>query len=236
MNFLAALTLGVLGSMHCIGMCGPLVLAVPSNASRRWRFILERCMYTVGKAFTYGILGATLGFAGKNILMGIQQNVSIVLGVTILITVAVPFGIGSKIEKFSPLKYLYGVIKEKFSILMKKRGTFALVTMGMLNGLLPCGLVYTALLGATAVADIWQSAAFMMLFGLGTAPALIVVSMTGKIISGKYRSYLSRAIPVLSIALALILILRGLNLGIPLVSPKISTTTAHEKTMDCCKE
>ncbi|MFA5833357.1 MAG: sulfite exporter TauE/SafE family protein [Bacteroidota bacterium] len=236
MNIFAAFTLGLLGSMHCIGMCGPLVLAVPSNAVHRWKFIVERVLYNTGKALTYGVMGAGLGLVGKSVLMNVQQDFSIVLGITMLLTVAIPLGFKSKIEKYSPLKYLYRFVKEKFSVLMKKRGSLALFVMGMLNGLLPCGLVYTALIGATVVADIWQSALFMMMFGVGTAPALIAISLTGKMISLKFRSFMTRAIPIFSIAVALILILRGMNLGIPLISPKVTQTVTHEEKMDCCEE
>jgi len=236
MNLLAALTLGILGSIHCVGMCGPLVLAIPTNATTRWKFILERLIFNFGKAITYGIMGAGLGLAGKSILMNFQQDVSIILGITILLTVAIPIGFKSKLEKFSPLKYLFIFVKDKFSILMRKRGMTAVFSLGLLNGLLPCGLVYTALIGATAVADVWQSALFMVVFGLGTSPALIAVAIAGKLFSVKYKSILSKAIPVMSIALAVILILRGMNLGIPLLSPKITQTVHHEQKMDCCEE
>ncbi|MFZ4618930.1 MAG: sulfite exporter TauE/SafE family protein [Bacteroidota bacterium] len=239
MELLAALTLGLFGSLHCIGMCGPLMLAVPTNSQNRGKFLLERIVYNGGKAVTYGILGAVLGLAGRSMLMSIQQNLSIIIGISLLITVAIPLGLQSKLDKISPLRHLYTFVKIKFSSLMKRRGYSALALMGMLNGLLPCGLVYTALIGATVVADAWHSAVFMMVFGVGTMPALIIVAMSGKLISVKYRSLFTRAVPVFSIALALILILRGLNLGIPMVSPKVVQTVTHEKTektMDCCKE
>jgi len=236
MDLIAALTLGLLGSMHCIGMCGPLILAVPSNAASRMKFIAERVLYNTGKALTYGLLGAMLGYAGKSVLMNFQQNVSIILGITLLITAAIPFGLKAKIGKYSPLNILYTLVKEKFSVLIKKRGNIALFIMGMLNGLLPCGLVYTALIGATVVADVWHSAMFMAVFGIGTSPALIAVSLTGKLISVRFRSMITRAIPAFSIVLAVILILRGMNLGIPLISPKLTQIAVQEKTMDCCKE
>jgi sulfite exporter TauE/SafE len=236
MDLLAALTLGIIGSLHCVGMCGPLVLAIPTNATSQWEFILERLLFSVGKAVTYGIMGAFLGLAGKSILMNFQQNVSIVLGITILLTVAIPIGFKSRFEKFSPLKYVHNFVRDKFSMLIRKRGRIALFSMGSLNGLLPCGLVYTALIGATAVADVWHSALFMIVFGLGTAPALIAVAIAGKLFSMKYRSLLSKTIPVMSIVLAVILILRGMNLGIPLLSPKITHTAQHQEKMDCCEE
>lgn len=238
MDILAALTLGLLGSIHCIGMCGPLVLAVPSSAHSKWRFIAERILYNSGRAVTYGMMGAVLGIVGKNVLLSVQQDVSMVLGVVILLTVSIPFGFKSRFEKFSPLKKVYGFVQQYFSLMLHKRGYTALFILGMLNGLLPCGLVYTALLGAIAVADVWHSALFMIVFGLGTIPALVIVSLTGKIISVKFRSLLTRMIPVFSIALALILILRGMNLGIPLLSPKITHTTTQTETktdVDCCE-
>jgi hypothetical protein len=175
-------------------------------------------------------MGALLGLVGKSILVNVQQDLSMIIGVMILVTVALPFGLKSQMQKYSPLRHAYGFVKERFSILLRKRGMTALFTLGMLNGLLPCGLVYTALVGATAVADIWKSALFMIVFGIGTIPALVAVSMTGKLISVKYRSIVTKAIPVLSIVLAVILILRGMNLGIPMLSPKVMTPSTHIET------
>ena len=135
-------------------------------------------------------------------------------------------------------------------MLMQRRGKPTLFLLGVLNGLLPCGLVYTALVAAAVVADPFRSALFMMIFGVGTAPALVVVSMSGRLLTVRYRSILNRALPVFSIALALLLILRGLNLGIPMISPKVvipvrseqpvqnapSKIKTTEPEMDCCKE
>lgn len=236
MDLLAALTLGIIGSMHCIGMCGPLMLAVPTNSATRWQFILERLIYNLGKALMYGLMGAVLGFAGKSILMNFQQNLSIILGIAILLAVVIPIGYKSKMEKYSPLKYIYTFIKDKFIVLIRKRGLFAFFSLGVLNGLLPCGLVYTALIGATAVADVRQSALFMIVFGIGTTPALIGVALAGKLLSVKYRGIITRIIPVMTIVLGIILVLRGMNLGIPLLSPKITHPVHHEQKMDCCED
>jgi hypothetical protein len=115
----------------------------------------------------------------------------------------------------------------------------ALFSMGFLNGLLPCGLVYTALIGATAVGEVGRSALFMTVFGLGTVPALLGISLAGKLLSLKYRSAVRKAVPVFSVVVALILILRGMNLGIPMLSPKVQHVqhqqTAQPQTeIDCC--
>lgn len=237
-NLLAAFTLGLLGSMHCIGMCGPLVIAVPSTAQTRVKFVAERLLYNLGRTVTYGILGALVGIVGKNVLLNIQQDASMTLGFIIFLMALIPFGLKSRLEKLSPLNTVYAFVRQKFSALLHKRGTVALFSLGMVNGLLPCGLVYTALLGAVAVADVWYSILFMMAFGISTIPALVVISLTGKIFSVKFRPVLARVIPVFSIALALILILRGMNLGIPFISPKIThevTQTDTKTEADCCE-
>ncbi|NUN69019.1 MAG: sulfite exporter TauE/SafE family protein [Bacteroidetes bacterium] len=236
MDLLAALTLGLLGSMHCIGMCGPLALAVPSSAKSRWMFLAERIVFNGGKAVTYGMMGAVLGVIGKGVMMNVQQELSVVIGALMLVTILVPLGFRSAIERYSPLRHLYTFVKARFSVLMGKRGMVTLFLMGILNGLLPCGLVYTALVGATVVADVWQSALFMIIFGIGTSPALIAVALTGNLLSVRFRSVLNKALPAMTIAVALLLILRGLNLGIPMVSPKVETTAVHQEKMDCCEE
>jgi uncharacterized protein len=241
MDLLAAFTLGFLGSLHCIGMCGPLMLAVPGNAQSRWKFILERLLYHFGRSIMYAVMGAVVGLFGTSIFFaGVQQNVSLIVGTTLLLTILIPMGIKAELHKFSPLTKLYTFVKTGFGVLLQKRGNLALFTMGLLNGLLPCGLVYTALIGATAVAQIERSAAFMVLFGIGTMPALIAVSLAGKMISVKFRPLITKAIPFFSLVVAVILILRGMNLGIPLVSPKVQQShqqnaTPVQKEMDCCQ-
>lgn len=236
----AALMLGALGSFHCIGMCGPLMLAIPSSASSRFKFIIERILYNVSRAVCYAVLGFIFGFIGnKVILVEAQQYISLILGIILLIGVAIPLSVAAKLNSFSPLQKFYRIIQDKFGSLLHKKGIVVLMMMGFLNGLLPCGLTYTALVGAAVVADAYQSALFMFVFGLGTIPALVAVSIVGKVASLKFKTILSKALPVISVSLAIILILRGLNLGIPLISPKISQTHTHTETkteVDCCHE
>lgn len=239
----AALTLGFLGSLHCIGMCGPLALAVPSSAQSRSGFVFERIIFNSGRIVTYTFMGIFIGMIGNKLLLAnIQQNISIVLGMAILLSVILPLSLKSRFQKFSPLTTAYTFVKKQFGTMLKKKGSVALFILGMLNGLLPCGLVYTALIGAAAVADFLRSGLFMMLFGLGTLPALVAVAFAGKVVSVKFRSVITKSIPALSIVLAVILILRGLNLGIPMVSPKASNSHMHmeqkinkQADQDCCE-
>jgi len=236
----AAFTLGLLGSLHCIGMCGPLVIAVPTSASSKAKFLFERIVYNIGRALCYAVIGFIFGFVGNKILLvEAQQYISLILGVVLLISVAVPLSFSVKFNSAKPIRKFNGFVKSAYSNLFMKRGLSVLFAMGFMNGLLPCGLTYTALIGATVVADAYQSSLFMFTFGIGTIPALVAVSFAGKIASLKFKKILSKAMPVMSVLLAVILILRGLNLGIPLVSPKINqvhTQTETKTDVDCCHE
>ena len=105
--------------------------------------------------------------------------------------------------------------------------------MGGLNGLLPCGMVYIAMTASATSASIPASMAFMAVFGLGTMPLLAVVSGIGTILKSKYKYYLRSAQPMFLFLFAAILIVRGLNLGIPYLSPKVSHAT-EKAEMECC--
>ncbi len=236
MDIIAALSLGILGSVHCIGMCGPLMLALPSASAGRGRYVAGRLIYFFGKAITYGILGAVAGSVGKGLLMTLQQDISIIIGATMLLSVVLPLSVRSALSHYSPLRSLHSAVKNKFSLLLQQRGNGAMLGMGMLNGVLPCGLVYTALVGATLTAEPFRSGVVMFFFGLGTIPALFAVAWTGRLMTLRFRSLFSRAVPVVTAIVAVILILRGLNLGIPMISPKVSEPVRHETTVDCCSE
>lgn len=237
MDLLAAITLGIVGSLHCVGMCGPLVLAMPRRGAGRWHFLAERLLHIIGKSTSYAVMGVVVGMVGRGLLMQMQQELSIVLGTLMLIAIAVPMAFRDRLERLSPLAVFYRAVKDRFGRLLGKRGGWAAFGLGVLNGFLPCGLVYTALVAATVVADPWQSGLFMALFGLGTAPALIAVAFSGSVVSLKFRSGLSKALPLVTVVIAVLLILRGMDLGIPYVSPKVvQPASVHQPTMDCCKE
>ena len=97
-----------------------------------------------------------------------------------------------------------------------------LLLFGLLNGLLPCGLVYAALAGAAATGGPLGGALFMAAFGLGTIPAMLAVSLAGRLITAPWRARFQRAVPVAMAVLAVLFIVRGLSLGIPYLSPDLS--------------
>jgi sulfite exporter TauE/SafE len=229
MIFWTAFITGLVGSLHCAGMCGPIALALPVGDKIPAMQVMSRVMYNTGRILTYAILGALLGAFGLGLkLAGMQQSISIAAGVIIiLITLA-----GSrKLEVYfqKPYKWLVG---DKMSLLFKNKSLFGFLSIGMLNGLLPCGFVYIGLVGSAATQQVWEGALFMALFGLGTAPLMFGVSMMNTILSAELRLKLNRFIPVAAILIGCLFILRGLNLGIPYISPKVSNN--QEVVKDCC--
>ena len=233
-EILAAFFVGLVGSLHCIGMCGPIAIALPVPDSSNLSFFTGRILYNLGRVVTYAFLGAVLGLVGSKIaLAGFQQVVSIVIGVVIIIAVLLPQKYKNFFAQHPVIQKLAHPLKSNIGVLFSK-GTFsAMFLIGILNGFLPCGLVYVALAGAIASGDAISGAAVMILFGLGTVPAMFVASVFGKFINIGIRTKIRKAVPVLTIILGLIFILRGMNLGIPMLSPKVSAHTEVSSEMDC---
>lgn len=224
-----ALALGFLGSFHCIGMCGPLALALPVNGKGPGAHISAVLLYNSGRIFTYALLGALFGLLGKSLaLAGGQRVLSIALGLLLVIIVLLPERIAARTRV---TRFLFGAvskIKSKLGELFRRKTAASLLTIGLLNGLLPCGLVYAGLAGAAATGEGWKGALFMAVFGSGTAPVMLTVPLAGKFITVPLRNKLRRAVPVFVVAMGLLLVLRGLNLGIPYISPDL--TAKHS----CC--
>jgi sulfite exporter TauE/SafE len=197
-------------------MCGPLLLALPVAPGGPGRFLAGRLIYQLGRITTYALLGAVAGLAGKSIMLaGFQRGLSIALGVAIL----AGFLISKKIAVSAPVVRLVGGLKTAMSAQLRRRGFRSLALLGLLNGLLPCGLVYVAMAGAAARGGLLDGVAYMALFGLGTLPAMLSLGLSGKILPPAFRLKFRGAIPFGVCLLAALLILRGLALGIPYVSP-----------------
>jgi hypothetical protein len=218
MDFGIAFALGLLGSLHCAAMCGPLMLALPTLPAGAGRFIAGRIIYQLGRIATYCLLGVLAGFIGKSIfLTGMQRWVSIALGMAIL----AGFLVSKRISVSLPVVRLVARLKSAMSAQLRQRSFRSLVLLGMLNGLLPCGLVYVALAGAVSCGSLLAGVIYMAAFGLGTLPTMLGISLSGKLFPISFRLKLRRVIPVGVYLLAGLLILRGLALGIPYVSPAL---------------
>ena len=229
-----AFFIGFVGSLHCIGMCGPIAIALPVPTSSNLSFLTGRILYNLGRVVTYSFLGAVLGLIGSKIaLAGAQQVVSIILGIIVIVAVILPQKYKNYFAQHPIIQKLAQPLKNNIGVLFKK-GTFsAMFLIGILNGFLPCGLVYVALAGAIASGDAFSGAAVMILFGLGTVPSMFAASVFGKFINVGIRTKIRKAVPVLAILLGVIFILRGMNLGIKYISPKINVPSEVTYENDC---
>lgn len=226
MDYGIAIALGLLGSLHCAAMCGPLQLALPIPAGGAGRIVLGRLIYQLGRVTTYGVLGVLGGLVGKSLfLVGLQRWLSIVLGIAVL----AGFVISRRVAVSAPVVRLVAKLKLAMSAQLRQRSFRSLALLGLLNGLLPCGLVYVALAGAVTQGSLLAGSGYMLVFGLGTVPMMLAVSLSGKLFPPAWRLKLNGAIPVGVCLLAGLLILRGLSLGIPYVSPDLAVANPS-----CC--
>lgn len=223
---LAAISLGFLGSFHCIGMCGPIALSLPIGKLNPFQKFIHILLYNFGRIVTYAAFGVIFGLLGKSFaLFGYQQLLSIVLGVLILLALILPATLVSKLTAQTKLYVAMNKLKTKLGQLFSKEGKRSLFLIGLLNGLLPCGMVYMAVAGAVASSDVLKGALFMAAFGLGTVPVMFSLPFIGNQISISFRNKIRKAVPLMVGLMAVVLILRGLNLGIPYVSPKFTKST-----------
>ncbi len=219
MNILiTAFLLGLMGSLHCVGMCGPIALSLPLRGETIVQKIWGSVLWSLGRIVTYSLMGALFGLIGVGFkLLGYQQAISITIGIIMILSIFLPaifkkFNPGSMLSIFHPVrKGMQGLFQEK--------NNRALFLIGIFNGLLPCGLVYLAIAGAIGTADFLLATAYMALFGLGTLPLLVVISMLGNIVSQTIRKQITKVVPAVVILIGIIFILRGLSLGIPYLSP-----------------
>ncbi len=227
---IAALVIGAMGSLHCMGMCGPIALML--HARVPGAPYLHSFLYNSGRLITYGLMGAVVASIGQGLaLAGMQQALTIATGCIILFFVIVPYITGK--SSFGN-KWNDRIGKEVRKVMQKvlpesSPGGFLLA--GMVNGLLPCGLVYVALAGALNTGQYLNGALFMVLFGAGTFPAMFIAGIAGKYLTLQRRLGIRRVLPWFTAAVAILLIVRGLDLGIPYLSPH---TTVQGEVMDCC--
>ena len=216
----SALVLGLLGSFHCIGMCGPIAFLLPLNRTNRSKRIFQLLSYHIGRLFTYGLLGFVFGLLGKSLnLFGIQQQLSIIIGVGMILMILIPSKIFSRYNFSKPMYLLVGNVKNAMGVYLKKKSSKTFFVLGFLNGLLPCGLVYMAVFGAMASGGATYGALYLLLFGLGTVPLMTVAIYLGNFLKGKAKQNILKAIPVFVVVIGLLFILRGMGLGIKYISP-----------------
>lgn len=227
MQLWTAFLLGFVGSAHCAGMCGPLALALPGGGASS-NFFAGRMLYNLGRIATYALMGAVFGMLGQGaVLAGLQRWVSLALGVVILVGLF----ISPRFANTVPMTRAVSWLKAALGNLLQRRALPAMFGMGLLNGLLPCGLVYVACAGATATGHVLSGVQYMAAFGLGTVPMMLTLSLVGTKLHFVLRFKVQRLIPVSLAIVGLLLLLRGMALGIPYVSPKLP---AQPDATSCC--
>jgi sulfite exporter TauE/SafE len=225
-----ALVMGLAGSLHCAGMCGPIVWIMPFQQYKGVKRGLGISLYHFGRISVYAILGLVLHLFKGLFHPQWQQYVSVTAGVLLLATGVLYFlpQTGVRIK----LPWTEAVTRGLSKVLAQSHPAW-LAAAGALNGFLPCGMVYMALAAAVSAAQTWQAVAIMYSFGLGTAPMMVAITLLrtksplGAISFRKWT-------PFVMLFFGCLFVVRGANLGIPYLSPKTATTESQEAKMECC--
>ena len=220
------LLLGLAGSFHCIGMCGPLSLALPvHHLESPLKKLVLLVSYQVGRISTYALLGLLIGLAGRPLQIGqYQQGLSIGMGILIILA-AILYQKSSYTLKWPLLTRFFTRVQQFIAgRLRAAKRSYHFFVLGMANGWLPCGLVYVALASTFSIGNIEDSVGFMAAFGAGTLPSMLLVGISGQLMKPTWRLSLQKMVPYFVVGMGILLILRGLNLGIPYVSPILPAT------------
>jgi len=229
-----AFVLGLAGSFHCIGMCGPIAFVLPVNRSSKGKMVFQTFLYHFGRLLSYSLIGILFGFIGKGLyLAGFQQRLSVLMGVIMILAVIIPVSIFNKYSFTRPIYKLIGSVKKNLGLYLNKKSNKALFSIGFFNGFLPCGLVYMALIGAISMGNVLSGSLYMFLFGLGTIPLMTAAIFLGNFVNLTLRNKIQKAIPVFVIIIGLLFVLRGLGLGIPYISPSDAKLQISNNPEEC---
>ena len=222
---LTALTTGLVGSLHCVGMCGPLAMALPVGRLPQAQRTLGVGTYHLARLTAYATLGASLGLVGQGLLlMGLQRPLSIGAGLLLLVWTLLARGKFGSLFTAKSSRWIVGPIGH----LVQKPAWYSFGALGFLNGLLPCGFVYVALAGAIATGNAADSALYMATFGAGTVPALLLVRSIPSLFPLSLRRHFTRLMPIMAVCVAVLLLARGLY------QPGTSVSHSAEQPIPVC--
>ena len=215
-----AFIFGLISSLHCIGMCGPIAIMLPVDRSNQTKKTLQIFTYHLGRLAAYASIGFIFGLFGKGFSMaGLQQELSVLLGIIMIVIVVIPEKVFIAYNFSKPIFKLISKIKTALGSQFKNKSYQSLFTIGLLNGFLPCGMVYVALFGAIAMQSPSLGILYMLLFGLGTVPMMSSVVYLNSFLTLPFRNKIQKVIPYVAVCIGVLFILRGLGLGIPYISP-----------------
>lgn len=226
-----AFVMGLAGSLHCVGMCGPIAMALPLQGRAFWEKLSGGLLYNAGRVTTYASFGMLAGWVGGGLKwFGWQQRISLMLGITILLFMIVP-AIMPVNRLQAQINVKMGRVRQTLARVLFRGTPTAMYATGLLNGLLPCGLVFMALAGSTISGSPLQGVTFMASFGIGTTPIMLGTVWVGSLLHRQMRLKLQKMYPAVLITMSILLILRGLDLGIPFLSPSLNIT--HSDAAHC---
>ena len=227
--------LGLATNLHCIGMCGPIAFILPLDRSSQGKKFFGLSLYNVGRISSYVLLGGFFGLFGQGLHLGrFQQYTAIGFGVLMLMWIYFPMITKGRLFRGSLLIRLNNYIKNKLGSRLRNSSPGSLFTIGVLNGLLPCGMVYLAIAGSVAVGNFSEGVIFMLAFGIGTLPVMVFIPLLSHKLNISRKFKTSKLIPVVMTAFALVIILRGMNLDIPYISPKLNEDGTE--VLSCCHD
>jgi sulfite exporter TauE/SafE len=226
-----AFALGIFSSLHCVGMCGPIALATPVIRKNFFTELLSRLLYNGGRALAYISIGCIAGSIGSIFYMGgIQQWVSIISGLLILLWVIIPKTNPENWKIVNRLRIIHS-IRNNMGRLFKNKSYGSILLIGVLNGFLPCGMVYMAVIGALTGSTLIEGGLYMLFFALGTWPLMFVLTSAWQMASQQFRLKTKKLLPYMVGIIGIMLIVRGAGLGIPYLSPVLK---ANAETMATC--
>lgn len=228
---ISALVLGFMGSFHCVGMCGPIALSLPVQHLKGTDKAIGIGLYNFGRILTYSVAGIFFGLIGMSFqFFGWQQWLSIILGILLILIFVVQINPSIKLKRSASFNKWNQWVISRLTPLFRSQKKRTLIAIGILNGMLPCGLVYMALAGALATGNIIYSAIFMAGFGAGTLPAMVMASYAAGMITVSTRKKIRKVLPFFLAIMGILLILRGMNLDIPVISAHL-----HQPEAIICK-
>jgi sulfite exporter TauE/SafE len=215
-----AFIFGLISSFHCIGMCGPIAMMLPVERDNSAKKVTQILTYHIGRLTAYAIIGLIFGLVGRGLyLAGLQQRMSIFIGVAMIAVVLIPEKVFAQYNFSKPIFKLISKIKSSLGSQFKNKSYKSLFIIGLLNGFLPCGMVYVALFGALAMQNEFFGIVYMILFGLGTVPMMSSIVYFNSLLSISVRNKIQKFIPIVAVIIGILFIFRGLGLGIPYISP-----------------
>jgi sulfite exporter TauE/SafE len=216
MIYSAPFILGLLGSLHCVGMCGPIALALPFSKQRPVHAFWGGLTYNLGRISMYAIWGGLIGFFGRGLfIMGLQSAFSITIGVLMLLAVFFSLNLEGRINRLPLLAKGRQWVMQTMGRYLQSQSLTAQFKVGILNGMLPCGLVYAAIGGAVATGSVVYSVLYMSLFGLGTLPLMLGTAVAGQFIDLQWRRRLRNLTPIFLFFFALLFLFRGFGIHPP---------------------